>query len=129
MALGSPPLSDETPLSDGTRDFHYMMPNRPSFKKRRLSTIHNLTIDIHLLLVLDRQEGENTGWCSCCDGPAKEIHQHGLSVWPIGSGKGNFKILVKIVSIAYLAGGWTNPNEKDARQIGFIFPKDPGVKK
>lgn len=52
-----PQPSDETPLSDGTRDFHYMMPNRPSFIKRQKSTIHNLTIDMHLLLVLDRQEG------------------------------------------------------------------------
>ena len=29
----------------------------------------------------------------------------------------------------HLVGGWTNPSEKYARQIGFTFPKDPGWKK
>ena len=53
-----------------------------------LSTIHNLTIiDIHLLLVLDRQEGSTQVDVAVVTALPKKFHQHGLSVWPIGSAK------------------------------------------
>ena len=38
-------------------------------------------------------------------------------------------LIYGLLYLAYLAGGWTNPFEKYARQNGFIFPNFRGENK
>ena len=47
----------------------------------------------------------------------------------IGWSRCEAKDILILTTISNLVGGWTNPSEKYARQIGFIFPKFRGANK